>query len=247
MCGNGRTEVTELQVEWGFKQMSVAATCDVLAIIPARGGSRRLPRKNLKPLAGKPLIAYTIEAALMAGLRAVVVSTDDPEIAAEAENRGACVPFIRPAHLASDTATSVDVAIHCVNALDARYEAVMLLQPTSPLRAPEDITQSLQLYLESSPEAVVSVCATHLRPQWVFSLENGFLRAPASDGLECHGPFYVVNGAIYIVSLEALFEQRTFVPRLTIPYIMPRERSVDIDTAIDFRLAESLIRDTGPS
>lgn len=223
------------------------ATRDIVALIPARGGSKRIPRKNLKPLAGKPLIAYTIETAIAAGLQTVVVSTDDLEIAAEARNRGASVPFMRPTHLASDSASSVDVAIHCVNALDGDYEAIMLLQPTSPLRAPEDITQSLRLFKESRPEGVVSVCETHLRPHWVFALEDGFLKAPAVGEEGLHGPFYIVNGAIYIVRQEVLLEQRTFVPRLTVPYVMPKERSVDIDTMVDFRLAESLLHDTRSS
>ena len=213
---------------------------DTLVLIPARGGSKRLPGKNLKLLAGKPLIAYTIEAALEADLGLVVVSTDDPAIARESRKFGAHVPFLRPPELASDTALSIDVAVHCLNTLGGKYATVIFLQPTSPLRKCEDIVGAMSIYEEHQSEAVVSVCESRLRPEWLFEVRDGYLQE--SNARKSNVTRFVsVNGAIYIVDQHILIAKRTFLPERTMPYVMPQERSVDIDTLLDFKIAEYLL------
>lgn len=213
---------------------------NTLVLIPARGGSKRLPGKNLKLLAGKPLIAHTIEAALEADLGLVVVSTDDPAIAQESRKFGAQVPFLRPPELASDTALSIDVAIHCLSVLNGKYETIVFLQPTSPLRKVEDIIRAMSIYEEHQPEAVVSVCESRLRPEWLFGVRDGYLQRLRGSELGTTR-FFTVNGAIYVVHQHTLVAQKTFLPEHTMPYVMPRERSVDIDTLLDFRFAEYLL------
>ena len=153
-----------------------------LGLITARGGSKGIPRKNVRMLAGKPLIAWTIEAALHAGvLDAVVVSTDDEEIAAVAREAGAEVPFIRPPELAKDSTPGLDPVLHALDALPS-YDAVLLLQPTSPLRSPDDIRACLRLAAESVAASVVSVCEPQAHPFWTYRLlEDGRLQ-PMFEG-----------------------------------------------------------------
>jgi len=222
----------------------------MLAIIPARGGSKRLPRKNILPLAGKPLIAWTIEAALEStAVGRVVVSTDDPEIAAVAELFGAEVPFMRPPELATDAATTIDVVLDILSKLP-QPGSIVLLQPTCPLRTARHIDEAAKLMGERGANAVVSVSEAEHPPEWANPLpEDGsmdqFLREDLRNKRSQELPVsYRLNGAIYIADARTLVQERTFIMHKgAYAYRMDRESSVDIDDKVDFMLAEILMRD----
>ena len=227
---------------------------DILALITARGGSKRLPRKNTLSLAGKPLIAWTIEAALKSRrLRRVVLSTDDEGIAQVAREWGVEVPFMRPPELAddhSDHIAAVEHAIHWLGQHDKGCpEYIMLLQPTSPLRTTNDIDAAIQVAEAHSAIAVVSVCEAKQSPYLSKrSLEDGTLADLVSSDVtefRCQvlPPAYALNGAIYLNRCESLLRDWTFLPEGTYAYVMPPERSLDIDTPWDFYLAELVLRD----
>lgn len=213
----------------------------VLAIIAARGGSKGLPRKNVLPAGGRPLIAWTIEAALKSNcISRVTLSSDDDEIIATALRYGCEVPFRRPADLASDTASSMDVVFHALDQVPG-YDYVMLLQPTSPLRTAEDIDAAFALLRKSQAPACVSVCPVEESPYWMYRLEkqsrlHNILDLP--EGVTRRQdlpPVYSLNGAIYIANTEWLKKRGVFVSNETVGYVMPRERSIDIDTPDDYR------------
>ncbi|MBP2460165.1 MULTISPECIES: acylneuraminate cytidylyltransferase family protein [unclassified Rhizobium] len=214
-----------------------------LAIIPARGGSVRLPRKNILNFMGKPLIQWTVEAALESGvIDKVVVNTDDQEIADAGLKAGAEIPFLRPPHLATTGATTFDVVKHALETLDVAPDYVILLQPTSPLRNANDIREAFSLVDRRNAPAVVSV-SKHEMHWSVFRNvdEQGALYIPTE--LQSGGPTHCLNGAIYIERREPFLRTQSFTPPGTLAYVMPQERSVDIDTAIDFKLAEALALD----
>lgn len=221
----------------------------ILALVTGRGGSKGLPRKNVLDLCGKPLIAWSIECALEAGLERVVVSTDDDEIAEVASRFGADVPFMRASELASDRASGVDVVIDAVERLAGMgdvYDYVLLLQPTSPLRVAKDIKSAVSL-LEEDVDTVVSVCEVSELPHWMKRVaDNGLvsdyfseLESPANRQ-DLDSPF-IVNGAIYLAKVSTLLETKSLYGGVTKALIMPRERSVDIDEPLDFVVAESLL------
>jgi CMP-N-acetylneuraminic acid synthetase len=220
----------------------------MLALIPARGGSTGLPRKNVLPLGGKPLIAWTIEAAQKAAsVERVLVSTDDPEIAEAARQAGAPVPWFRPAHLATGDAKSLDVALHAIEMLGpGAPEWLALLQPTSPLRTARDIDGAAAL---RGPEvdAIVGVCPAATHPHLALRIsEAGFVQpffeTPRVTRRQDLPEAYAVSGALYIVRVAALRALRTFRPPATRPWLMPSERSVDIDTEWDFAVAETALQ-----
>lgn len=224
-----------------------------LAVIPARAGSKRLPGKNLLPLRGKPLIAWTIEAALgTRGITDTLVSTDSEEIAAVARDNGAAAPFLRPPDLATDTAASIDVVRHAVDyaarVMGRPCEFTVLLQPTSPLRGSSDIQAALDLLARNNADAVVSVCEAEHSPLWMNTLPadhslDGFIREEIRNlrGQDLPRHFRL-NGAIYICRTEALLREGTFfLARNAFAYVMRREDSVDIDVPLDFALAEVLL------
>lgn len=223
----------------------------VLAIIPARGGSKGLPGKNILPLAGKPVVAWTIEAARQSRfIDRIIVSTDSPEIASVAEQHGAEIPFLRPAELAGDQAKSFDVLLHAIDWQQQQglsYDLVICLQPTSPLRNSEDIDRAIELYRARAADAVVSVCETDHHPWWSNTLpEDGsmtdFLRPEVLNSNRQELPaFYRLNGAIYLASPGYLKENGSFYGNGTFAYEMPKGRSVDIDDALDLQLAEVLL------
>ena len=226
----------------------------VLAIIPARGGSKGLPGKNVKELCGKPLIAWSIEQAKYCNdIDRIVVSTDDEEIAEVAKKYGAEVPFIRPAELANDTASTVDVIFHAINWLkeyeNYRPEYILLLQPTSPLRTVEDIRTAIQTLKDKDVRAVVSVCETDHHPWWSNTLpEDGnmgnFIRLEILNKRRQDLPvFYQLNGAIYLADTDYLHECNGFLGPYTFAYKMPKNRSVDIDSDLDFKLAKLLLEE----
>jgi CMP-N-acetylneuraminic acid synthetase len=213
-----------------------------VAVIPARGGSVRLPRKNVRLFMGRPLIAWTIRAALDCGVMdRVIVSTDDPEIAEAAVAAGAEVPFLRPAHLATSEATSMDVVLHLLDALALAPDHVTLLQPTSPLRGADDIRDAHAMALDGGAPGVVSV--TPFDKPWPVLRRldgTGWLTAP-SEPIE-GPPTHMLNGAIYHVRRSALLESGSFTPAGTVGFVMSADRSVDIDTATDWALAEATAR-----
>lgn len=215
-------------------------TDKVLALITARGGSKGLPRKNVLCAGGKPLIAWTVEAALGASsVDSVVLSTDDEEITAAAIAAGCNVPFRRPAELASDTASSIDVVFHALDQLSG-FDYVVLLQPTSPLRTSEDIDSAFALMVESGAPCCVSVSEAEQSPYWMYQLTHERRLKPLLQVKENVTrrqelpPAYVLNGAIYIARIDWLTKTRSFLMDETVAYHMPRERSIDIDTKDDF-------------
>ncbi len=223
----------------------------ILALIPARGGSKGLSRKNIKLLSGKPLIAWTIERARNSKyIDEIVVSTDDEEIAEVSKQYGAEIPFLRPEELATDEAKGVDVALHAVERLktDGRvYDLLILLQPTSPLRVSEDIDKAIELLFSKSAKAVVSVHEIRHHSYKANNLpEDGcmkdFIRPEAMNKNRQDLPvFYGLNGAIYLAYCDYMERQKSFFGNETFAYIMPRKRSVDIDDEIDFKMAETLL------
>lgn len=217
----------------------------VLGLIPARGGSKGIPRKNVRPIAGKPLIGWTIEAALAAStLDAVVVTTDDEEIAEVARNFGAEVPFMRPAELARDDTPGIDPVLHALEVL-TDYNAVVLLQPTSPLRTAMDIDAAIAV-ADGHRRNVVGVTeAPH--SGWSFPMDDvGVLDlgsgdfAPRRQDLPAQ---FALNGAVYVAAVDRLRATRRFLTAGTVGYVMPPERSVDIDASLDWRIAEMLLGD----
>jgi len=226
----------------------------ILGLITARGGSKAIPKKNVRLLAGKPLIAWTIEVALQCGeLSRIVVSTDDDEIAHVARHWGAEVPFIRPTELASDDSSHISVILHAIHWIEDNEgfypEYVMLLQPTSPFRTAEDIRSSIELAKERLAVAVVSVCKAERHPYICkriledgtlgdfITTDIGYLRRQALP------PAYALNGAIYLNERVSLLRDQTLLPIGTLAYVMPAERSLDIDTIWDWHLAELILKD----
>ena len=226
----------------------------IVAVIPARGGSKGIAQKNLSSLLGVPLIAYTIKAALKAQtLDKVIVSTDDEQIKTVSQDCGAEVPFLRPSHLATDTAPGISVLQHAIIYL-AEHEGyltdiVVCLQPTSPLRSGEDIDAAVNLCLDSGADSVVSLCQAKHHPYWMKKIVDGRVH-PLMNENENHytrrqdlPPVYQLNGALYVTRTNVLLEENRVLGKYTAPYIMPPERSIDIDTPNDLRVAETLLKE----
>lgn len=223
-----------------------------LFIIPARGGSKRLPRKNVLPLAGKPLITWTIEAALRCGIEGeICVSTDDEETAEIAVKAGASVPFIRPAELSSDQAGSAAVVKHAIDFYSHNGKTfinLILLQPTSPLRDAADIRGAFDFFRERNAKNVVSVCPMDHSPLWSNVLPDnlslkGFIKKEVKGRRSQDLPvYYRLNGAIYICDIDRFRKTFSLINEdEAFAYIMSAEHSIDIDTLIDVRLAELIL------
>ena len=217
----------------------------LLAIIPARGGSKRLPRKNILNLSGKPLIAWTIEAALGSKyVDHVVVSTEDNQIAAVSKKYGADVPYMRPDNLATDESASIDAVLHTIEYLEEIgefYNYIILLQPTSPLRTTQNINESIELLQDRKCDAVISVCEAEHSPLWCNTipldddlsnfLDSSVLNKRSQDLKQ----YYRLNGAIYLCNTNRLKVEKTFFLKSNcIAYNMKQEKSVDIDSKSDF-------------
>ena len=219
----------------------------ITVLIPARGGSKCIPRKNIRPFCGKPLLQWSIDAALAAACVAqVVVTTDDAEIAAVASAGGAEVPFLRPAELATDKAPGIAPVLHALEQLP-KVSDVLLLQPTSPLRTSDDIEVIVALRQQAACESAVSLTPSSKHPAWMFSLSQEQRLEPLLelDEIVCRqqlSPAYVLNGSLYLASREFLLREQSFINAETIGYVMPPERSVDIDTPLDWQWAEFLMR-----
>lgn len=219
---------------------------DVLIVVAARRGSQGLPGKNVRPMCGKPLIAWTIEAGQAAACASrVLVTTDDKEIAAEAARAGADVPFLRPAHLAASSTPGVEPVIHLVQTVDAPEAFVCLLQPTSPLRTSQDI-DAARAMITDDVDAVIGVTEVRQHALWQQRVgPAGFIEKvfgePPSTRQALGETRYCPNGAVYLCRTHVLLEQRTLTPLRTAAYVMPGSRSVDIDTLDDFNMAECLL------
>ena len=219
----------------------------VLAVIPARGGSKGLLGKNILPLAGKPLIAWTIESAIESKyIDKCIISTDDQEIADISLKYGGDVPFMRPSELATDKANSNDVIIHTIEAIEEKYDLIILLQPTSPLRNSFDIDNALELLENKHAGALVSMVEIRHPVEWTARI-SGDLHIPElvttlskNTRRQDFEKRYELNGAIYISKLDLFIKQNSFISNHTIAYIMPPERSIDIDDKLDFDFAEYL-------
>lgn len=220
----------------------------VLAIIPARGGSKGIPHKNIIDLGGKPLIDYTIEAAIKSTyIDYVLVTTDDYEIAEVSKAAGASVPFLRPEELAHDNSRTIDAVMHAIDWLAVNhlvFQTVILLQPTQPFRDENDIDAAIRIFYESGKESVVSVCEAEDHPLLLRKIENGRLNTLLSASSTCRRQdmpvYYKVNGCIYINSTEEINADTSFNDN-RIPFVMPKEKSVDIDDFRDLEYARFLI------
>lgn len=223
----------------------------MLAIIPARGGSKGVPRKNIKLLSNKPLIEYTIEAALQSQIfEEVVVSTDDVEIAEIARNCGASIPFMRPANLALDLTTS-DAVIENVLAYYSEngreFAEVCKLQPTSPFRTGKMIQEAYELMQEKEKDFLVSVCECEHSPLWSGKLNkehslSDFIQEDTKNVCrQVLEPYYRLNGAIYMAKSRAFIQNGSFLGENGIAFIMKQEDSIDIDSELDFKFAELMM------
>ena len=220
----------------------------VLAIIPARGGSKGIPRKNIRLLAGKPLIAWTIDEAKKSKyIDRLILSSEDEEIIEVARKYGCEVPFKRPVELAQDDTPGIEPVIHAINTLEEKYDYVVLLQPTSPLRTVEDIDGCIQHCIVKGIPACVSVTEAHQNPCWMYRLDDDMrLNSFVQDGVKINRrqdlpKVYVLNGAIYMAETVFINENKSFLTEETAGYIMSGENSVDIDTEMDFAYCEWLI------
>ncbi len=220
----------------------------VIAVIPARGGSKRLPGKNIRQLGDKPLIAWSIEAAKTSKyIDRVIISTDCEDIANIAQRYGGDVPFLRPQELSGDTAGSNGVILHALEHIDESFDYVVLLQPTSPLRKAEDIDILLESFDEKT-EGVVSVCPCEHSPLWANTLPddmtmgNFFPESIIGKRSQDLPDYYRLNGSIYAFKVDSFVENNgIFYSDKVKAYNMPVERSVDIDTIVDFHIAEVLL------
>lgn len=223
-----------------------------IAIIPARSGSKSLPDKNILPLHGKPLLAWSIEAARQSGMFDTIhVSTDSEKYAEIARQYGADVPFLRGVEASTDTAPSSDVIKEVLiryQNIGKAFDSFMFLQPTSPLRTAEDICGAFRTLEQRKAAAVVSVCETDHSPLWCNTLpENqcmdGFLSATASMPRQSLPVYYRLNGAVYLALTDDFFKNSEIAYNADCyAYIMPPERSTDIDTPLDFLIAEAILR-----
>lgn len=221
----------------------------VLALIPARGGSKGLPRKNVLDIGGRPMIAWSVEAAAASRhVDRIVVSTDDPEIMSAAVAAGAEAPFTRPAALSNDTASTMAVVEHALDALGFDTGWLVLLQPTSPLRRTEDIDGAVERCLEAGGELCVSACDLGKPLAWLFHQAKDGTLAPVTGAAtrvsrrQDVGPVLSLNGAVYVGKVPRVRREGGFLAPDTLAYVMPRERSVDIDDAVDLELARILAK-----
>jgi CMP-N,N'-diacetyllegionaminic acid synthase len=225
-----------------------------LGIIPARGGSKRLPNKNIKKLINKPLIAYTIEAAKDCPyIDELMVTTDSMKIKKIAEKYGVNVPFLRPKHLATDTASSFDTVKHTINfykyKLNRKFDYFILLQPTSPLRTTKNIDAAMHFLFEKKADAVISISKMEHNPLKSntvpknLSLKNFQPDHVKNKRMQDLETYYRENGAIYILNIDRFLREKTyFIKDNIFGYIMKQRHSIDIDTKLDFLFAETIIK-----
>lgn len=223
----------------------------VVALIPARGGSKRLPKKNIKLLDGKPLIAWSIECAKKSQyVDQIIVSTDSQQIKDISENYGANVPFIRPDYLSNDTASTYDVIQHTIESLALNKPNILLvlLQPTSPLRTTEELDKAIEYFIQKNALGVVSVSEMEHSPLWsnVLPDDNNMLNFLPNNIVGKRSQdlptYYRINGSIYIYDIESLLQnKKVFFDERVFAFVTVPDTSVDIDTILDFKIAESIL------
>ena len=224
-----------------------------LGIVPARGGSKGVPGKNLRTVGPWTLIEWAARSALPSRLDRVIVSTDSKEIAVEAERVGLEVPFFRPGEFATDASLTIHVVQHALSELGTSWDAVMILQPTSPFRNVEDIDRCLELFANVEPDSVVSVTEVgDHHPARMKSIEAGFLiDPPFAEDVEGQPrqtlpKLYLRNGAIYLTATQVLLNGSIKGSR-SLAYVMPEERSLNIDNEFDLRIADAVARTNEPT
>lgn len=220
----------------------------ILALILARGGSKRLPRKNIRLLGGKPLIAWSIDVAKdISEICDILVSTDDSAIAKVSKKAGAIVPWLRPAELATDTASSVDASLHALEwyeAKNGRVDGLLLLQPTSPFRTKETVHKGIELFKNNGKQTVIGVSTIHAHPMWSLKIEGDYLVPLFSNyNIEKRSQdlpdVYIPNGCFYLISPFELKLRYSFLGDKPIPLIIKSQKeAIDIDCEWDFKVAE---------
>lgn len=225
----------------------------VVAIIPARGGSKGIPKKNIKKLNGKPLIAYTIEETLKSKyIDRVIVSTEDLDIAQISKSFGAEVPFLRPIELAQDDTPGIEPIFHSIKHLEEKesyaFEYIICLQCTSPFRSSKHIDDALEKLIESKANSIVSVCESEISPYWMKTVENGvmrdFIKSKNFVARRQDAPkVYALNGAIYAAKKDFLIINNGWYDDNTLAFIMDKKSSIDIDNILDFKFAEFLMKE----
>lgn len=223
----------------------------IIALIPARGGSKGLPGKNIAPLCGKPLIAWSIEAARASRhVDDVAVTTDDDSIAAVAR-QSHCPVVDRPDHLATDAAPIEDALFHALDVLGNRWgnrwDILVLLQPTSPLRCAADIDGCIETMMAACAPCALTVCDPGKSPYWMYTLAEGGRMEPVIPGIEGRRrqdlpDAYALNGAVYVADVAWLRQNGKFMSPQTVAHIMPRERSIDVDSALDLTIAKAIAK-----
>jgi len=224
----------------------------ILVVIPARGGSKRIPNKNIKQLGGKPLICWTLDLIKSTSYDVdIIVSTDDIEIAKIAQENNIFVPWLRPEDLSTDTSSTVDVVLHSLNWYQLNkgsVDGILVLQPTSPFRSIIDIEKGLELFKINNFKTVIGVSKSVTHPAWCFSLANNGELEPVIDsiGLSLRSqdlkPVYEVNGSFYLISPKELISQKSFFSNSLIPLLIDdAHRAIDIDTELDWLLAETIL------
>ena len=226
-------------------------TVRILALITARGGSKRLPEKNIRLLGGRPLIVWSIDVVKgIPGICDILVSTDDSAISEVARNAGALVPWLRPAELATDTASSIDVCLHALNWYEnenGKVDGLLLLQPTSPFRTRDTVLRGIELFRVHERRPVLGVSPAKSHPMWCLKVEGETMR-PFMDGggLNLRSqdlpPAYAVNGAFYLISPDDLRSHQSFYDDAVVPLVISsQDESLDIDTESDWKMAERLV------
>jgi CMP-N,N'-diacetyllegionaminic acid synthase len=223
-----------------------------LAVVTARSGSKRLPEKNVRDFCGRPLFVWSVRAGLECpAVQRTVVSTDSPEYRRIALDAGAECPRLRAPELAADTASSVDTVLEAVDWFDGAYgddDAVVLLQPTSPLRDAADVEAAIEMFERTGAPALVSVSPAECPPEWMGQLtddlraDDFIARQRKGSRSQDLGQWYRLNGAIYVIRIGVLRAERGFLPAGTVAFPMPRMRAVDIDDATDFEFARLLMQ-----
>ena len=220
----------------------------ILGVIPARGGSKGLPGKNIRTLAGKPLIAWTIEEAKKSAfIDRLILSSEDQEIIRVAKVWDCEVPFVRPFELAADETPGIEPVLHALEALPESYDYVIVLQPTSPLRSVIDIDNCIRMSLEHGACSCVSVTEVDKSPYWMFKIDDTDRLTPLFPGMSLTSRrqdlpvVYALNGAVYVAECSWLKENKTLVADETLGLVMPKERSVDVDTELDLHFLEFLL------
>jgi len=218
----------------------------IVSIIPARGGSKRLPGKNIRNLGGKPLIAWSIQQSRESKLISRhILSTDDEEIAEAGQEYGAEI-LMRPSSLAEDDTPSIDVFRHLIQTINPQPDVLVVLQPTSPFRFTGEIDKAIEYFLRNDADSLISVSKSKLGPRWLLKIENGVLQVPEINESEIRTQdqpaFFVPNGALYIYKRETILAAGKYAfGKKCVPWIMEAPWDLDIDTETDFKIAEAII------